>query len=181
MGVLIRGSIVASMALAAVLGRGVSSNAQDASVADVSAAYIVNFVRFTTWPTDVLAPGVPVVICVGDSDWVADALVQLTRHQEIDKRALAIRRTGLGGSVEGCHVYYGSNLNGARAERLLRTTSSLPILTMSDAADFAERGGVANLFIDDGKMRFAVNPVAATRARLQISSRLLSLARIVGS
>jgi hypothetical protein len=181
MGVLIRRHIVASLALAAVLVGGVPSHAQNASVADVSAAYIVNFVRFTTWPADVLAPGAPVVICVGGSDWVADALAQLTRNQEIDKRPLAIRRTSPDGSIDGCHVYYGSNLNGVRAERLLRTTASLPILTMSDATDFAERGGIANFFIEDGKLRFAVNPNAATRAGLHISSRLLIRARIVGS
>jgi hypothetical protein len=57
----------------------------------------------------------------------------------------------------------------------------MPILTLSDTADFAERGGIANFFIDDGRLRFSVNPGAATRARLQISSRLLSLAKIVGS
>ena len=43
----------------------------------------------------------------------------------------------------------------------------------------AERGGVANFFVDNGRMRFAVNPKAAERSQLRISSRLLSLARIV--
>ena len=50
---------------------------------------------------------------------------------------------------------------------------------MSDAVDFAARGGIANFFMDGSRMRFAVNPGAASRAQLQISSRLLSLARIV--
>ena len=35
------------------------------------------------------------------------------------------------------------------------------------------------LFIEDGRMRFAINPDAAQRAGLRLSSRLLSLAKIV--
>ena len=40
-------------------------------------------------------------------------------------------------------------------------------------------GGVAQLMLDSGRMRFAFNVDAAQRARLKISSKLLSLARIV--
>jgi hypothetical protein len=170
---------VAGMLLAGVLVSGGVPKAQDASVAELSAAYIISFVRFTTWPPDALPPRVPIVICVGGNDWVADTLVQLVRNQEIEGRTLSIRRVN--DSVEGCHVFYGSNLVGAQAERLLRTTSRMPILTMSDATDFAQRGGVANFFIDNRRVRFAVNPHAVARARLQISSRLLSLAKLVGS
>ena len=40
-------------------------------------------------------------------------------------------------------------------------------------------GGVANLFIEGGRMRFAVNVDALQRSKLRLSSRLLSLAKIV--
>lgn len=74
---------------------------------------------------------------------------------------------------------YGAGLVGRRADQLIQETSARPILTLSDSSDFAERGGVANFFIDNGRMRFAVNPRAADRAQLRISSRLLTLARLV--
>jgi hypothetical protein len=50
---------------------------------------------------------------------------------------------------------------------------------VSDFEDFAVIGGVANFFIDGGRMRFKVNPDAAERHRLRISSNLLTLARVV--
>jgi hypothetical protein len=40
-------------------------------------------------------------------------------------------------------------------------------------------GGVRPSIVDGGRMRFSVNPTAAERAQLRISSRLLSLAQIV--
>jgi hypothetical protein len=38
---------------------------------------------------------------------------------------------------------------------------------------------VGQLFVENGKMRFALNPAAAQRARLRISSKLLALAKVV--
>ena len=53
------------------------------------------------------------------------------------------------------------------------------ILTVGDGEDFARGGGVIGLFIEDGRMRFAINSDAAQRAGLRLSSKLLSLAKIV--
>ena len=39
--------------------------------------------------------------------------------------------------------------------------------------------GIAGMYVQDGKMRFAINVEAAQRARVHLSSRLLSLATIV--
>ena len=53
------------------------------------------------------------------------------------------------------------------------------MLTVSDAARFAQTGGMVELFIEDGRMRFAVNVDALQRARVRLSSRVLALAKIV--
>ncbi len=153
--------------------------AQSVSAPDLAAAFLFNFVKYTTWPADVLPDGSPIVVCVGGNDWVADSLVQLTRNQRVDGHPLSIRRTNLERSLDGCHVVYGAALDANRVSELVRAASGRPILTVSDSADFAQRGGVANFFVDDGRMRFAVNPAAAERARLRISSRLLTLAKVV--
>ena len=44
---------------------------------------------------------------------------------------------------------------------------------------FAESGGVAQLIVENDRMRFAINIASAQRVRLNISSKLLSLAKIV--
>ena len=53
------------------------------------------------------------------------------------------------------------------------------MFTVSDFDGFASLGGVAQLFIENGKVRFAINPASALRARLQISSKVLALAKLV--
>ena len=39
----------------------------------------------------------------------------------------------------------------------LDTVASLPVLTISDGKDFARAGGIIELYIDAGRMRFAIN------------------------
>lgn len=179
MGILARWIIV----LLAVLG-GLPSSAdrvaaQAISAPELTAAFLFNFVKFTTWPDDVLGGGDSIVVCVGGSDRVADALVQLTRTQRVNGHWLSIQRTNLDRPFNGCHVVYGATLDDKRAQLLISTTAGRPILTVSDSPEFAQRGGVANFFIDGDRMRFAVNPAAAERARLRISSKLLTLAKVV--
>lgn len=53
------------------------------------------------------------------------------------------------------------------------------MLTVSDADTFASIGGIVQVLVENGKMRFRINPRSAKRARLQLSSRLLALAELV--
>jgi len=56
----------------------------------------------------------------------------------------------------------------------------LPILTVGETPGFAERGGVIRFTLEDNRVRFEVNVDAAHQADLNISSRLLTLAKIIG-
>jgi hypothetical protein len=53
------------------------------------------------------------------------------------------------------------------------------VFTVSDADKFAQSGGVAQLIVENDRMRFAINRDAAQRARLLLSSKLLTLATLV--
>jgi hypothetical protein len=179
MDLLTRWCLVAALAAGAGGLSAARPQAQGVPAHDLTAAFLFNFVRFTTWPPDALPAGTPIVVCVSGDDLVAASLEELTRDQRVGGRSIAVRRRSLEPPLEGCHVVYGAALDAQRAQNLIRVTSGRPILTVSNSIDFAARGGIANFFMDGSRMRFAVNPGAASQAQLQISSRLLSLARIV--
>jgi hypothetical protein len=73
---------------------------------------------------------------------------------------------------------YAPTLDEASAARLLEGLKDAPVLTVSDFDRFVALGGVARFFLERGQMRFAISPESGRRARLQLSSRLLSLAKI---
>ena len=52
-------------------------------------------------------------------------------------------------------------------------------LTIGETEGFATLGGIINLTVEENKVRFEINLLAANRAGLKISSKLISLARIV--
>jgi hypothetical protein len=158
---------------------GVDGRAQARTDPELKAAFLLNFAKFTVWPPESLPGSSPLIACVLGGGRVADALEELTRGQQVQGRPVSVRRIDADGPLRSCHVLYGPALAGARALAVVGAAASAPVLTVSDSPDFALRGGIAGFYIEDGKMRFAVNAHAAARAGLRLSSRLLNLARLV--
>jgi hypothetical protein len=146
---------------------------------ELKAAFIFNFLRFTEWPPDAISSGAPIVTCVMDEGQVADAFRRLVRGRIVGTHKLETRVVRAGESLPGCHVLYVSGLDTKRSDALVASLQDSSVLTISDDEQFAERGGIANFFVRNDNMGFAVNIVALRRAKLQISAKVLTLARIV--
>jgi hypothetical protein len=154
---------------------------QGASAPALRAAFMYNFAKFTEWPANVIPRDQPIVFCVTDDAPMAEALEQIVKGRAVGGHALAVRRVVLDRGVRACHLLYASGLDAKRTNELLGTVEHLPVLTVGDFERFAQMGGVASFFVEDGKMRFAINIDSAQRAGLRVSSKLLMLARIVRS
>jgi hypothetical protein len=169
---------VAGTALAATLIGASGLTAATAGV-EVKAAFLYNFAKFTEWPAETLPPGKALTLCVVGDSGVADALEQIISGHAIDGRELTVRIVRMDAPVAGCHLLYVSAGELSRGSVVLASLKQLPILTVSDAEGFADAWGIVQLFIENNRIRFVINPKAAERARLRLSSKLLSLARIV--
>jgi hypothetical protein len=145
----------------------------------LTAAFLYNFATFSQWPADVLAPGQRLLMCVVGDASIADALGQTITGQVIEGHELTVSVLHGEDSAAGCHLLYVGASQVARSARLLLGVKAAAVFTVSDADGFAESGGVAQLIVDNDRMRFAINVASARRRRLNISSKLLSLARIV--
>ena len=53
-------------------------------------------------------------------------------------------------------------------------------MTVADTSGFLDAGGMIQFFSENDRVRFAINVDATGRAKLKMSSKLLSLARVVG-
>lgn len=151
--------------------------AQTAPAHELRAAFVLNFARFTTWPP--LPAGHPVVLCVAGDDRVADALKAAARGQTLDGRTVLVIPVTNPTAIDGCQVLFVGRDAGDRMRLALTRARTRPILTVSDRAGFARDTGIIELFVESGRMRFSINTRTAGRAGLQISSRLLGLAKVV--
>lgn len=80
-------------------------------------------------------------------------------------------------AMRQCHVLFVCPSEQAYVTAVLGPFRTLDILTVGDTPGFLEAGGIVRFVIEDKKVRFEVNLAAATRAKLQIRSKLLRLAK----
>ncbi len=164
-------ALVASPAIAAGAG---ADLAQDVAV---KAAFLYNFAKFAEWPA--MPAGVPLVVCIVGDDRIAAALVETVRGQNISGHPLEVRRAQESATWRACQVLFIAVGETRRSAGGLGELKALPVLTVSDGKGFSSAGGIIELFVEAGRMRFAINVDAAEGSGLRLSSRLLGLAKII--
>ena len=82
-------------------------------------------------------------------------------------------------ALDECHILYVSQSEKTRQQPILSALHNKPILTVSDIVGFSQKGGMITLINVDQQIQFEINPDAITRAGLEISSKLIELAKVV--
>jgi hypothetical protein len=156
-----------------------ASAAQTPTASDVAvkAAFVYNFAKFAEWPTR--AAHAPIIVCVVGDDAIAAALVDTVRGKNINGHALEIWRPQEGTTWRTCSVLFIAAAESRQSASDLGGIRTMPILTVSDGKGFSQAGGIIELYVEGGRMRFAINVDAAERSGLQLSSRLLGLAKVI--
>jgi hypothetical protein len=145
----------------------------------LKAAFLYNFVKFTEWPVEAVPSDGALRMCVLGDEAVATALEQTVKARQIDGHSLTVVRVSVDGALSSCQVLYVTGLDRRRSTQLIERIKGAPVFAVGDLEAFAALGGVGQLFVENGKMRFALNPASAQRAGLRISSKLLALAKVV--
>ena len=158
-------------------------DAPDSSEYLIKAGFIYNFAKLVEWPTSAFPqPDSPIVIGILGDDPFGATLDRIVTDKKINGRGIAVKRLKWGRDVKDlrdCNILFISSSEKEHLDSVVDAMKWLPILTIGDAPGFARRGGIINFTLEDNKVRFEVNVEAAKHADLTISSRLLTLARIV--
>jgi YfiR/HmsC-like len=146
----------------------------------IKAGFIYNFAQLVQWPVAAFSQAdSPIVIGVLGTDPFGTIIDRVVENKKLDGRSLVVRRLKRGAPLRDCNILFVSSSEAAHLEEILQSTKGLPILTIGELPGFAMRGGIINLTLEGNKVRFEVNIEAARQANLNISSRLLALAKIV--
>jgi hypothetical protein len=163
-------------ALAIVLLTSAVSRSQNVTEPSLKAAFVYNFAKFTEWPPDVLSATTPFTACVIGDSRVGDALARTVQNRLLAGHPIVVSRVQPDGPLRSCHLLYVSGASAAQTTAIIAAVRGSAVLTISDLDNFTQLGGIAHIFIEDGRMRFDLNLDAARHSRLQLSSKLLSLA-----
>jgi hypothetical protein len=155
--------------------------ADDAALAArVKAAFVFNFIRFTEWPAEAFAsPKDPLIVGVVGSGTMLKEMDDAMHGKSLNERPIVVQEFAAD-HVGKCHVLFIAAADGSAAATLSKAVSGAT-LTIGDWEGFTGAGGIVRFFEEDGKERFEINVGAAGKAHLQISGKLMKLARTVNN
>jgi hypothetical protein len=163
---------------------------------EVEAAYLVNFLRYTQWPSArVRGPGAALVVSVVGSQAAADSVRAVCaaangfEGRGIDVRWLPQARGSreapfdsaqdaeARAQLRNSHLVFFHRSSGKVHPQVLSDLVGLPVLTVSDNNGFTQQGGMLGLVRSDRRIVFQANTGAIRGAGLLVSAKVLKLAR----
>lgn len=145
----------------------------------VKAAFLYNFAKFVQWPPGAFASSTdPIGICIVGQNPFGPALENMVRGKMVGDRAFVVRQLADTQQAKGCQILFIGAGEWKRVRALLDVLKGAPVLTVGETDDFTSAGGVIAFQLEGPRVRIQIAPEWAERAKLRISSKLLSLAEI---
>ena len=173
-----------TLALAWALSGNATTSAQAPGVNreyPLKAAFLYNFGNYIEWPADTFASAdAPFVVGVMGTNPFGTVLNDVAATKTLHGRSIVIRPVVDESEVAACQILFICAGVG-EIERLAVINSSRDkhVLIVGETKDLAAQGAVINFFVEQNKVRFEVNAQAARERDLKISSKLMSLAKLV--
>jgi hypothetical protein len=147
--------------------------------ANLKAVFLFNFSKYVTWPAVGIGERSPaeVRICATANDSFFGLLKSAVQGEAVDGRPLVpVALDGLD-DARTCQILYVGDANSLEARAWLSAVRNRQVLTVGDGA--LNDDTVIAFVRDDNRIRFDINRAAAAKRQLNISSKLLRLARQV--
>jgi hypothetical protein len=171
-----------ALALCGVLFAGVHAAVAETVLPEyqAKALFLLNFTKYVTWPADAFADtNAPITIGVYGENRFGDDLKKATAGKTAGNREIVVRQIESADDLRKCQILFISSSEKKRASEIIERVKAEPILTVGEADQFTEQGGIINFVLKEKSLRLEINLSAAQHVNLQISSKLLSVADVV--
>lgn len=146
----------------------------------IKAAFLFNFTQFVEWPPAVLPEAnTPVVIGVLGENPFGSYLGNLISGEQVNGHPIVMQQYKNVEEIKICHILFINETEINKLKQAITTLKGQSILTVSDAPDFIEEGGMVRFVKRNNKLRIQINPLPVKEAGIIISSKLLSVAEII--
>jgi hypothetical protein len=163
----------------------------------VKAAFLYNFIKFVDWPTGKFSDvNEPIVVGIIGKDPFGNVFEAL-KDKKIKNKTVVIQRfkgfeelkrssqqdqAAIEEQVQKlrkCHLLFTCSSEANSKNQIINSVKDYNVLTVGEADDFIDAGGIINFMVEEKKVRFEVNLDACDKEKLKISSQLLKLAKRV--
>lgn len=150
------------------------------SEAEVKAAFIVRAASFVDWPAGRFNDEKsPIRIAVLGKDEMVTELERFIKAQKSLNRPFTVRKISNAFEALEAEMLFIGESETKRTAQIVDLLKDTPVLTFGESQEFFENGGMVHLFLEKDHLRFQVNLASAEQAKLNLSSKLLTLAKRV--
>ena len=151
---------------------------QGADEYTTKAAFLYKFTRYTKWPESAFRErDSPLRIAVFGKDPFGAALDEALRDKRIGAHPLLRLSFPTLSELGECHVLFVPGGSNSELQALRRHYKDQPVLIVGDSLESAEQGALIGLYLEQSRIRFAVNVESVRSSSLELSSELLKLAK----
>lgn len=167
------------MALFSLIWNPGTSRAEAFEEYQVKAAFLYHFSNFVDWPASTFeATKGHLRICVMGKDPFGQSLDATLANKSVRDHPFEIRRNPPTTELQHCHLLYLPASASSQIRTIRHQVAKENVLTVGETLDFMRQGGMVQLFVDNQKVRFAVNTDVVNQTNIIVSSKLLRLAKI---
>jgi len=146
--------------------------------AELEAAIVYNILLFAEWPAEALAKGAPLRLCVAAGNTLANAMKTL-QGRELGSSPIETLELAATAPAKPCHAAFVDAAAREKNAALLKTLRGSGTLVISDDEQVPHDAAGIVLMRAGTKFVFEVNLQPVRQARVQLSSKLLRLAKTV--
>lgn len=141
----------------------------------VEAAFLRNFAHYVTWPAGAFAyTRSPWRIGILGRDPFGDVLEKTFRGRTEQGRTFEIFRADTLEELPECNIVFIAYRDAARRRAALAELRGKPVLTVGDASEFLQEGGIIRLELAD-RVKMSINMDRARFASLTIQTKMLEV------
>lgn len=136
--------------------------------------FLFNFIKYVDWP----GGKTNVTIGVLGKNPFGSSLLELN-GKIANGKSLSVRTLNSVQDARNVDLLFINIVENDRLRQIIDSLKGQSILTVGEVTGFCQCNGIINFMNEGNKIRFEINPNAAERAELKISSTLLRLAHVV--
>jgi|SRR5690554_87834 len=144
---------------------------------DLKAAYIFNFMKFVEWPEERSDALPQINVCAYSGDPILAKLKRL-ESQRIRNLKVVLQVYDSAADINQCQLIYLNVISAEKRAEILQAVKNKPVLTIGHEGRYSDDDEIITFFAKNNRLRFDINYRQAQQGGLQISSRLLRLARV---
>lgn len=143
--------------------------------AQIKAAYLYNFTKFTRWPASQPNHNPQPVICTYGVSQTNKAISALS-GKPLGQQVISLLQPASEAEFQRCNVLYIDKKYHRKLDYMLDLVDTHAVLTISDDTDFIQHGGLIQFQELAGRLRFRINTQLLNQSQIKLSSKLLKVA-----